>query len=261
MAAMTLPRAGVLVLALLAAGPLRADTFVLIHGAFVGDDYWAPLVADLTAAGHTAIAVALTGQGSRIAEGGPDVSLTDHVADVVAAIASAPDGPVILVGHSYGTRPLTGAWDVARDQISHVVYIEGPSPTNDNLTALPGDDDSLAMIVMMSPDIADTGMLPPGPTLRERPGRTLASMSLKTLYAPVIVASPLPATPGTFIYAADSPFPVMARYAAHLAEWRGWSTVVLPGGHDVMTDARAELTAALLDIAARTGCDQGATCP
>lgn len=250
-----------LALILLTAPPTRADTFILIHGAFVGDYYWGPLLEDLTAAGHTAIAVALTGQGSRLAEGGPDVSIADHVADVTAAMAIARDGPVILVGHSYGTRPLTGAWDAARDGVAHVVYIEGPAPTNDNLTAIPGDDDSLAMIVMMSPDIADTGMLPPGPTLRDEPGRPLAAMSLKTLYAPVIITAALPATPGTFIHAADSPFPVMARYAAHMAGWRDWDTVILPGGHDVMRDAPEELTAALLAIAARTGCEDGAICP
>jgi pimeloyl-ACP methyl ester carboxylesterase len=228
--------------------PALADTFVLVHGAWTGEYYWDTLVSDLESAGHTAIAVSLRGQGARIAEGGPDVSVEDHIADISAAIASADD-PVILVAHSYGGRPATGAWDQARDRIAHLVWVEAVVPLDDSPVAIPGDDDSLAFVVMMYPDIADSGMFPPSPTLREEPGRPLAPMSLRSLYGPITVNAPLPPIPGTYIYAEDSSLPALRQYGEHIAGRLGWTLASIPGGHDVMRDAAPQLRDALLWVA------------
>ncbi len=234
---------------LLSPGAVLADTFVLVPGAWIGAWYWDPIVAGLQDAGHTAVAVELTGQGNRIAEGGPEISVNDHIADVVAAIIATGVDDVILVAYSYGGRPATGAWDQARDHIGKLVWVEAVALTTDNPTAIPADDQSLGFLVTMSPDLADSGMFPPPPTLREAQGKPLAPMSLRSLYGPVTVTAPLPAIPGTYIYAEESSLPVLRRYGEHLAAWRGWQVASVPGGHDVIRDAPDQLLAALLRVA------------
>ncbi len=156
------------------------------------------------------------------------MSVEDHIADITAAIEGA-DEPVILVAHSYGGRPATGAWDRARDNIAHLVWVEAVVPLDDSPIAIPGDDDSLAFVVMMYPDIADSGMFPPSPTLTEEPGRPLAPMSLRSLYGPVTVDAPLPPIPGTYIYAEDSSLPALRQYGEHIAARLGWTLASIPG--------------------------------
>jgi pimeloyl-ACP methyl ester carboxylesterase len=239
-----------LALALAWAGPAHAEhPFVFVHGAWVGEWYWQPIVDALRAEGHIAIAVSLTGQGLRIAEGGSDVTLDDHIADVVAAITDNDLQDVILVAHSYGGKPATGAWDIARDRIARVVYVEAVAPYTDNPVAIPADTRSLAYLVMSSPDIADTGMLPPSPTLRDEPGKPLAAQSLASLYGTVSLQNgPLPPTPGTFVIGSRSRAPIFREYARRLAALRGWDVVELDAGHDVVKDAPQALIALLLSL-------------
>ncbi len=237
-----------LLLALLAP-PAAADSFVLVHGAWAGEWAWDAVAPLLAAEGHAVTAVSLTGLGARAAEASPEVSVGDHVADVVAAVEAA-EPPVILVAHSYGGRPATGAWDRARDRIAHVVLVESVAPLTDE--GLRADDDSLAFVVMMYPDAADRGMLPPPPTAREEEGRPLAPMSLRALYGPVPLSAPLPPTPGTYVYAEDSALPVLRRYGEAMAERRGWALRSVPGGHDVPAEAPEALAAILLAVAAAT---------
>ncbi len=80
--------------------PAQADSFVLVHGAWVGEWAWDEVAPLLEAEGHDVAAVSLRGQGLRAGEGGPEVSVEDHVRDVVAAVEAAPPDTVILVAHS-----------------------------------------------------------------------------------------------------------------------------------------------------------------
>jgi Alpha/beta hydrolase family len=63
-------------------------TFVLLHGAWHGGWCWDPLVAELTARGHTALA--------------PDLPVTDPAAGAQAYAAAVvlPPGEVVVVAHS-----------------------------------------------------------------------------------------------------------------------------------------------------------------
>lgn len=239
-----------LLAALLLSGPASADSFVLVHGAFGGEWAWDAVAPLLEARGHAVTAVSLKGQGARAEEAGPEVSVEDHVADIVAAIeAAAP--PVILVAHSYGGRPATGAWDRARDRVAHMVYVEAPAPLADS--GLPADDESLAFIVMMYPDVADAGMLPPPPTRTGAYDHPLTPMSLRALYGPVPLSAPLPDTPATFVAAEGSSLPGLLRLGEALRDRRGWALETVPGGHDVPLEAPEALAAILLRIAEATG--------
>lgn len=234
--------------------PAQADSFVLVHGAWVGEWAWDGVAPLLQAEGHDVWPVSLKGQGLRAGEGGPEVSVEDHVRDVVAALEAAPAGPVILVAHSYGGRPAAGAWDRARGRVDHVVFVESVAPLGPPPFAgaplLPPDGASLAFVVTMFPDVADSGMVPPPPTARAEDGRPLAPMSLRALYGAVPAAgAPLPPTPCTFVHAAQSSLPELRRYGEALREQRGCDLREVPGGHDVPTDAPEALAAILLEVA------------
>ncbi len=241
-------------MAALLALPAQADSFVLVHGAWVGEWAWEGVAPLLQAEGHDVTAVSLKGQGLRIDEGGPEVSVEDHVRDVVAAVEAAPPGPVILVAHSYGGRPAAGAWDRARDRVGHVVLVESVAPLGpppfEGAPLLPPDGDSLAFVVTMHPDVADRGLMPPPPTAREREGRPLAPMSLRALYGAVPAGGgPLPPTPCTFVHAAQSSLPVLRRHGEALRDQRGCDLREVPGGHDVPIEAPEALAAILLEVA------------
>jgi pimeloyl-ACP methyl ester carboxylesterase len=70
---------------------------VLVHGAFADGSSWAALIPALQAKGYNVIAVQ-----------NPLTSLEDDVAATKRAIALL-DGPVLLVGHSYGGMVITEA--------------------------------------------------------------------------------------------------------------------------------------------------------
>jgi pimeloyl-ACP methyl ester carboxylesterase len=72
-------------------------TVVLVHGAFADASSWAGVIRKLQEAGVTAQAVANPLRGLALD------------ADYVAAQVNAVDGPVVLVGHSYGGSVISAA--------------------------------------------------------------------------------------------------------------------------------------------------------
>lgn len=104
-------------------------TYVLVPGMWLDGLSWADVTTRLRAADHTVYPVTLTGLGDRAHLGGPEVDLDTHIADIVRTIEAADLRDVILVGHSYGGFPVTGAAGRVRDRLRRLVYIEsGPAP-------------------------------------------------------------------------------------------------------------------------------------
>ena len=87
---------------------------VLVHGAFVDGSGWQGVYKDLKKDGYTVAVVQ-----------NPTVSLEDDVAVTKRTIA-AQDGPVILVGHSYGGAVITEAGNDPK--VAALVYIAAFAP-------------------------------------------------------------------------------------------------------------------------------------
>lgn len=100
------------------------DTVVLVHGAFHGGWCWDRVVPGLAAAGLTAVAVDLPGHG--VGDPGPPGDLADDAAHV-RAVLDRCDGPVVLVGHSYGGVVITEA-AAGRTDVAHLVYLAAMVP-------------------------------------------------------------------------------------------------------------------------------------
>jgi pimeloyl-ACP methyl ester carboxylesterase len=106
-----------------ATSPAHAQTpgpvhnVILVHGAWANGASWSKVIPLLEAKGLNVVAVEL-----------PLTSLEDDVATVKRAIA-LEDGPVLLVGHSYGGVVITEAG--TDPKVSGLVYIAAFAP-NDN---------------------------------------------------------------------------------------------------------------------------------
>ena len=107
-----------LAMALIAHPALAADkgvrNVVLVHGAFADGSSWAKVIPLLEKAGLKAVAVQ-----------NPLTSFADDVAATKRAIALA-EGPVILVGHSWGGVVITEAGDDPK--VSGLVFVAAFAP-------------------------------------------------------------------------------------------------------------------------------------
>src|SRR5262245_20132381 len=108
----------VLAMAFAAQSALAADaevrTVILVHGAFADGSSWAKVIPLLEKAGLTAVAVQ-----------NPLTSFADDVAATKRAIA-LQDGPVILVGHSWGGVVITEAG--VDPKVAGLVYVAAFAP-------------------------------------------------------------------------------------------------------------------------------------
>lgn len=93
---------------------LKARTVVLVHGGWVDGSGWEGVYRILRQHGYTAAVVQ-----------NPTTSLADDVAATKRVIASQ-NGPVILVGHSYGGAVITEAGNDPK--VQSLVYITGFAP-------------------------------------------------------------------------------------------------------------------------------------
>jgi pimeloyl-ACP methyl ester carboxylesterase len=90
-------------------------TIILVHGFWGGAAHWGKVIVELSSAGHRSIrAVEL-----------PLTSLADDAARTRKMIAQV-EGPVLLVGHSYGGAVITEAGDLPN--VAGLVYIAAFAP-------------------------------------------------------------------------------------------------------------------------------------
>lgn len=88
---------------------------ILVHGAFAGSSSWAGVVTRLQMAGYRVIAAA---NGLRSVRGD---------ASPISALVHSIQGPVVLVGHSYGGPVITAAAE-GNSNVKALVYVSAFSP-------------------------------------------------------------------------------------------------------------------------------------
>jgi pimeloyl-ACP methyl ester carboxylesterase len=93
---------------------LKATNVVLVHGGFVDGSGWEGVYKILTKDGYTVSIVQ-----------NPTISLADDVA-ATKRIVAAQNGPVVLVGHSYGGVVITEAGNGPK--LVRLVYITAFAP-------------------------------------------------------------------------------------------------------------------------------------
>lgn len=133
--------------------------FVLVHGAFHGGWCWEPLIAELSAAGHTVQAPDLPGSGEDVTPLA-DVTLDAYAQRICDRLAEQPE-PVTLVGHSMGGVAITQAAARCPERIARLVYVAAFLPADGqslvDLASLPegaGDGVQANMVVEGEPPVA-----------------------------------------------------------------------------------------------------------
>ncbi|MFF5448673.1 alpha/beta fold hydrolase [Streptomyces sp. NPDC012888] len=108
--------------------------FVLVAGGWLGGWAWREVAAELTARGHRAVPVTLTGLGDRRHLATPATGLATHVEDLVQVLDHEGCTDAVLVGHSYAIFPVVGAADRRPGAVGRIVYLD---------TGVPQDGDTV----------------------------------------------------------------------------------------------------------------------
>jgi pimeloyl-ACP methyl ester carboxylesterase len=212
-------------------------TFILIPGGWQGGWIYQKVAELLTAHGHNAMPITLSGLGDTPA---PTANLEAHINEVVSAVKLQRDD-VVIVGQSYGGMIVSGAADAAPSHIRALVYVDAYVPdSGDSVWSLttPRFRD-----VFVAGAKADGLTCAPPPNLdprcRPHPLATfLQSINLSGRWREV----PRKTFIGAFGWE-GSPFPDLYQRLSGEAEW---STFAFDCGHNVARLKPEALTEILL---------------
>jgi pimeloyl-ACP methyl ester carboxylesterase len=117
---------------------MPSPTIVLVHGAFGDASSWRPVYDRLVADGHTVLVP------PNLLRGLP------YDASFIGSVIDQLEGPVVLVGHSYGGAVITVAGN--SDKVAGLVYVAGVAPDEgESVNDLQGRFPSLAMGPLVRP--------------------------------------------------------------------------------------------------------------
>ena len=220
---------------------------MLVHGAWVGEWSWSPVLPLLEASGRPVHTVSLTGHGVRRHQSGPHVTLDTHVADVVGVIETHDLVNVTLVGHSYGGRVITGALPHVARRIRRMVFLDAHAPvaadTGQTAERIAQADACGGMLPFegYDPDPAEVGGPDGVAWFLER----VMPQSFATFMSPL--GPPIPdEVPKTYVYATGNQPSRFERYAAATRTHPAWDYTELAGSHWLMFSHPAEVADIIL---------------
>jgi pimeloyl-ACP methyl ester carboxylesterase len=232
-------------------------TFVLVHGAWHGSWCWKRVRRGLQAQGHDVFTPTLTGVGERSHLLSRQVNLDTHIFDVENLMRWEDLSDVVLCGHSYGGCVIGGVADRVPERIRAVVYLDAfVLESGDNLAQHVPEPQYKQMLEAVQA-VGEGWKVPPIPAEvfnvnaadREWVNRQCTMQPLETFEQRLRLSGGAGRIGNvTFILATGfvegSPFPPFYEKA----KARGWKTIALPCGHDVMLDLPEDLTKILVDV-------------
>ena len=233
------------------------STYVLVHGAWHGSWCWKHVRKELQARGHEVFTPTLTGVGERSHLLSRQVNLDTHIDDVVNLIRWEELTDVVLCGHSYGGCVISGVADRIPDRIGALVYLDAFVLKNGQCLHDTLPPEQLKMQMEATAAHGEGWKVPPIPAEvfavnagdAEWVNRQCTMQPLATFQQAIKLSGKADGIKNvTFILAtgfADSPFPQFYEPA----KARGWKTLKMACGHDVMLDLPAELTKVLDEVA------------
>lgn len=235
------------------------DTIVLVHGAFHGAWCWDRILPGLTTAGLRVVAVDLPGHG--VGDPGPVGDLGDD-AGHVRSVLDGLDGPVVLVGHSYGGAVISEA-AAGRDDVAHLVYLAAVVPdVGESIGGASAEIDpgaaSMTITAAFVPTADGRAVRVADHAIRDifyhdcsdadvEFARARLSEQSTASFAATLTGAAWRRIPSTYVLCTDDrtvPVPVQRANAA-----RTTSTVELPTSHSPFFSAPDSLVALLVDVA------------
>ena len=230
------------------------SAYVLVHGAWHGSWCWKRVRKALQEQGHEVFTPTLTGVAERSHLLSPQVNLETHIEDVVNLIRWEELSGVVLCGHSYGGCVISGAADRVPERIGALVYLDA-FVLEDGQTlhdTLPEAQRNAQLVAALREGEGWKVPPIPGEVFRvnardvEWVNRQCTMQPLATFQQPLRLTGRIDGIKNvTFILATGfegSPFPPFYERARA----KGWKTLTMACGHDVMLDTPGELTRALI---------------
>lgn len=237
---------------------MEARTFVLVHGVWHGGWCWSRVARILRARGHRVTAPTQTGLGERAHLLSPDITIGTFVEDIVQHLHFEDLHQVVLVGHSFGGIPVTGAADKVPERIAKLVYLDAIMLDSGEtwLDLLPEEiaRDRSALAQTSSGGLS----LPPGapdsfglsdPADAAFVASRLTPHPFKTFTTALDLKNPIGNNlPAAYIECTDPPYRPAA-IALQRARKLGWPVEKIATGHDAMVSAPEALADLLEKLA------------
>jgi len=233
--------------------------FVLVHGAFHGGWCWQPIARTLRSAGHEVFTPTQTGLGERKHLMSSEISMETFVFDILNVILYEDLHNVVLVGHSYGGRSISGVVDRIPDRIRKLVYIDGGLAPDgrSRLDAMPADARDARIQSSME---FDGGIsVPPPPASRFGMSdsdqiawveRFLTPQPFGAERTALPLVHPLGnGRPATFVHCNSPAFPVTAPSAEYARSRSDWRFLEFAAGHNGIVTHADQMAQLLLDEA------------
>jgi pimeloyl-ACP methyl ester carboxylesterase len=238
------------------------STFILVHGAWQSAGTWDLLIPLLEKGGHRIIAPVLSGLGTDQDRLSPEITLWQHVEDVLRAFSKAEDD-VILVGHSYAGMIISGVAEANPARLRGLVFLDAFIP-----------DDGQSVLDLLPPAIGshfrnvareqgDGWRLPGGEgqldlwglqagPLRDFVRATLCDFSLRCFEEPLRLPHNRRAKiPASFVSCIAESYPArpFLEPFAKKARAAGWKVAALETGHDCHVERPGAVAEILLSAA------------
>jgi pimeloyl-ACP methyl ester carboxylesterase len=211
----------------------------------------------LQAQGHDVFTPTLTGVAERSHLLSRDVNLETHILDIENLMRWEELSDVVLCGHSYGGCVIGGVADRVPERIRALVYLDAFVLEGGENLAQHVPEVQYKQLLEGVKAVGEGWKVPPIPAEvfnvnagdREWVNRQCTMQPLETFQQPLSLSGGLRKIKNvTFILATGfvegSPFPPFYEKA----KAKGWKTITVPCGHDVMLDLPEELTRVLLDV-------------
>jgi pimeloyl-ACP methyl ester carboxylesterase len=232
------------------------STYVLVHGAWRGSWIWKRVRRLLQAQGHDVFTPTLTGVADRSHLSSPNVSLETHITDIANLIRWEELSDVILCGHSYGGCVVSGVADRVPDRIGALVYLDAFVLENGQCLNDTIPPEVRSERLAEAKEVGEGWKLPPisaeefNVNLQDRDwvNRQSTMQSLACFEQPLRLTGAANRIKNiTYIWASGwSPSPFPQFYDK--AKAKGWKSITVESGHDVMLDRPEELTELLLAV-------------
>lgn len=253
--------AGVAAISLLGAGvhssvgvaAEKRGTYVLVHGAWHGGWCWKYVAQRLREQGHLVYTPSLTGLADRSHLLSMDVSLSVHIWDIANLIKWEGLTDVVLVAHSYGGWPVSGALEHVGDKVASVIFVDAFLPENGqrvfDLNSQQFQQDLLNAVKNKEPgrpvpNAKAFGIL--DPEQRDWVQRQMTPQPTGVAMERIVLTGARERVPRkAYIRALGFEQPSFEKYYNNAVDNPSWTTYGFPAGqagHDIMIDAPQKLT-------------------
>ena len=160
---------------------MSKPTFLLVHGSWQASWSWEPVRARLQAAGYRTLAPTLPGHAPSADRAA--VSFADYELSVLRVLDHEAEGPVVLVGHSFGGAIISRIAELRPGRCHGLVYYSGFVPRDGESVADNLPTAFLEVIRQLSASSADGSIALPYEPFRAAFVNTADEPAARALYA------------------------------------------------------------------------------